>query len=114
MTKDERMRAFALRCEGATWEEIGEILHYSPYTVSKDLHTVVDKKPVTPKIIYPNIYKALRENYGGSIEQLAVAMHVSPHRLRRVLIGMDAPTESMKEKLCRELNMEESEVMHRE
>lgn len=110
MTKDERMRAFALRCEGATWEEIGEILHYTGNAVCQDIHRIVDRKPSLPKIVYPNIYKAMCKNYGGSISQLADAMHVSPHRLRRVLLGDDAPTENLKAKLCRELHMEESEV----
>lgn len=109
MTTEDRIKAFSMRAAGATWEEIGAEMHYAPRFVERELKTVVERLPNAPKIIYPKLYAAIYERYGGSIEQLAVSMHVSPHRLRRVLLGLDEPTDSLTDKLRRELQFDESE-----
>jgi len=110
VTTEERLRAFALRCEGMTWEDIGALMHYDPKHVAKELHTIVEKMPHQPDIIFPEVAAAVRDRYGNSIENLAVIMHVSPHRLRRVLTGRDAPTETLVDKLCRQLCLDKEVI----
>lgn len=99
MTKQERMLAFSMRCDGYSYEEIGEQLSYEPRTISKDLHTVLEKSPRTPLIRYPAIREFVRVRCGGSIERFAERMRVSPHRLRRFLVHGDMPTERMLDKI---------------
>ncbi len=109
MTASERIRAFSLRCSGATWEEIGEILHYDARTVARDLQSVLNKRPRSPAILYPAIRQYVRARYAGSIEAFARDIHVSPHRLRRALLEGDAP-ESMRQKIVEALGLAETEA----
>lgn len=109
MTTAERIRAFSLRCSGATWEEIGAILHYDGRTVARDLRSVLEKHPKQPAILYPAIRQHIRARYAGSIEGFARDLHVSPHRLRRALLEGDAP-ESMRQKIVEALGLAETEA----
>ena len=45
MDQQDQIKAFALRCQGKTWAEIGEELHYDEQTVSKSLRSVINYKP---------------------------------------------------------------------
>ena len=45
MDQKEQIKAFALRCQGKTWAEIGEELHYDEQTISKSLRSVINYKP---------------------------------------------------------------------
>ena len=110
MTAHERIRAFALRCNGATWEEIAEIMHYDAHTISRDLRNVLEKRPHEPPILYPLIRRHVRREYAGSSERMAHAMHVSPHRLRQALLYGDAP-DVLREKIMRELGLSDESAV---
>ena len=45
MDQQDQIRAFALRCQGKTWAEIGEELHYDEQTISKSLRSVINRRP---------------------------------------------------------------------
>ena len=45
MDQKEQIKAFALRCQGKTWAEIGEELHYDEQTISKSLRSVINRRP---------------------------------------------------------------------
>ena len=45
MDQQDQIKAFTLRCQGKTWAEIGEELHYDEQTVSKSLRSVINYKP---------------------------------------------------------------------
>ena len=45
MDQKDQIKAFALRCQGKTWAEIGEELHYDEQTISKSLRSVINYKP---------------------------------------------------------------------
>ncbi len=109
MTTPERIRAFSLRCSGATWEEIGAVLHYDPRTVARDLRGVLEKHPKQPAILYPAIRQYIRARFAGSIESFAREIHVSPHRLRRALLEGDAP-EGLRRKIVAALGITEPEA----
>ena len=90
MKQEERIKAFTLRCEGKTWAQIGEILHYDEQTVSKDLHAVIKRLPKRRQgIRYPHLREYVQRQCGGSITVFAGQMGVSPYRLRRVLVHGD-------------------------
>lgn len=99
MNKDDRMRAFAMRCEGKTWVQIAEALNYDETTVRDDLHAVLERQKHCPRIIYPALAKYICRNHDGSIERFAVSMQASPHRLRSVLVYGEFPSESLINKI---------------
>lgn len=99
MKQEERIKAFALRCEGKTWAQIGEILHYDEQTVSKELHTVIEKQPSRPAIRYPYLKEYVHRRCGGSIVVFARQMGVSPYHLRRVLVHGDSATPRLRNKI---------------
>ena len=86
MEQEERVKAFTLRCEGKTWAQIGEILHYDEKTVSKELQAVLQKQPHRPAIRYPKLKEYVHRRCNGSIVVFARQMGVSPYHLRRVLV----------------------------
>lgn len=112
MTKQDRVKAFTMRCEGLTWEQIGEALGYSPRHINRELHQLLEKPPHTPKIIYPKIAEYVKDNCFGSIEVFANELKVSPHRLRRVLVYGDRPTDKLVSKLTTTLNIDEREFLN--
>lgn len=110
MNKDDRVRAFSMRCDGMTWTQIGSVLRYDPTSVYRDLHRVLEKPPHSLHIIYPAIEQYITDNCNGSIEVFAHSMQVSPHRLRRVLVNGDPSSERLRIKVCRAMGMREKEV----
>ena len=110
MNKNDRMKAFSMRCDGKTYAEIGRTLHYDPTTIRDDLQGVLEKPPHFPVIIYPAIARYICRTYNGSIERFAAALHVSPHRLRRVLVYGDKPGESLICKLTEATEMTREEA----
>ena len=112
MTRDERLRAFALREAGASYEEIGEALNYDAQTVAKDLKRALEFQRVT-KIVYTAVAEYAEKECGGSVERLAHALGVSPHRLRQVLYYGKQPTQKLALKLSAALGLPQEEVFRR-
>lgn len=112
MTRAERLRAFALREAGASYEEIGAEMNYDAQTVAKDLKRVLDKQRVT-KIVYPAVASYVAKECDGSAEQLAHLLGVSPHRLRQVLYYGKPPTQKLALKLSAALGLPQEEVFRR-
>lgn len=108
MTRRDRLRAFALRCDGMTWVQIGSILHYDAQTVAKDLRSALEKPPHTPNIIYPAIKRHVQQNCRGSVEIFARQLGVSPYRLRRVLQGIDRPSAALLRKILTATSLSEA------
>lgn len=112
MTRAERLRAFAMREAGASYEEIGAALNYDAQTVAKDLRRVLDKQRVV-KILYPAVAAYVETECAGSVEQLAHSLTVSPHRLRQVLYYGKQPTQKLAQKLSAALGITQEEVFRR-
>ena len=100
MEQEERIKAFTLRCEGKTWAQIGEILHYDEQTVSKDLHGVIKRLPKRRAgIRYPRLREYVKQQCNGSITVFAGQMGVSPYHLRRVLVHGDKASPKLSSKI---------------
>ena len=112
MTRAERLRAFALREAGASYEEIGAAMNYDAQTVAKDLRRVLDKQRVT-KILYPAVAAYVAKECDGSVEHLAHSLAVSPHRLRQVLYYGKQPTQRLSQKLSAALGISVEEAFRR-
>lgn len=110
MNKEDRMTAFAMRCDGCTWAQIAAALNYDETTVRDDLHTVLERQRHCPRIIYPSLAKYICRNYDGSIERFAVSMKTSPHRLRSVLVYGEFPSESLINKITTMTGMTREEA----
>lgn len=110
MTRDERIRAFSLRCDGLTWEEIGAAMSYDGQSVAKDLRSVLEKSPRIPDVRSPAIKAYLLQECGGSLSALAARMGVSPYRLRRVLVYGDRPSQRLLAQLLAVTGLSESEA----
>jgi len=114
LTRDERIRAFALRCDGATWEQIGRELHYEPNTVRTDLLNVVKRGSRIPAVLYPAVRRYLLRRHSGSINAFAKDLHVNPHELRKVIVYGAPPGKTLKKKLIYTLQTPEEEVFSRD
>lgn len=110
MTKAERLRAFSLRCDGHTWEEIGDAMSYDGQSIAKDLRTVLEKRPRIPAVQSPAIRAYLVQECGGSLTELASRMQVSPYRLRRVLVHGDRPSQRLRTALLDVTGLSEAEI----
>lgn len=110
MNNEDRKKAFAMRLNGATYEEIAEALHYDPGTVARDLKLVLERKARQPKIMYPAILDYVQRHCSGSIEVFARRMGVSPHRLRLVLVHGAMPSEHMLTKVSEQMGMKREEA----
>lgn len=112
MNRRDRIRAFTMRCDGMTWTQIGAALNYDPQTVAKDLHTVLEKRPRTPRIRYPAIRDHVQQRCSGSVEIFAGQLGVSPYRLRRVLVYGDTPSDSLRQKILAATDLAEQDAFY--
>ncbi|MGM9640534.1 MAG: hypothetical protein ACI3V3_04130 [Faecousia sp.] len=110
MTKADRVRAFSMRCDGMTWEQIGEALHYDGGSIAKDLRTALASPRKAPYVRFPAVRRFLDERCDNSIQIFAGMIGVSPHRLRRVLVYGDAPSKSLRRKIAQATGLPEGEV----
>lgn len=78
MTKDERIRAFAMRLEGAMWEDISEIIGYSPSTVREDLLDCIKRVPKQPNIPWPGLREYVNTHCQGNVKVLALTVGIKP------------------------------------
>lgn len=65
MTRSERLRAFEMRIDGATWKEIGAALNYEPSTVCNDITLCVHSIPKQVRCCYPAIRDVIARDYGS-------------------------------------------------
>ena len=112
MNRQDRVRAFSMRCDGMTWAQIGAALNYDPQTIAKDLHAVLEKRPRALRIRYPTIRNHILTQCCGSVEIFAGELGVSPYRLRRVLVYGDAPSETLRQKILTATGLTDQEAFY--
>ena len=105
MDQQDQIRAFTLRCQGMTWTQIGQVMHYDEQTISKSLHAVIKKQSRRPKIRYPLLQKYVNAHYDGSLRAFAQAIGASPYRLRRVLVCGEPPGPILLHKILSATNL---------
>ena len=110
MDQEMRMKAFALRCRGMTWAEIGECLNYDERAIDRELHAVIEKQDRRLRIRYPRLRVYVQDECGGSIRVFAERMQVSPYRLRQVLLHGVSPGTKLRRKIELETRMSQEEA----
>ena len=71
MTHAERLRAFEMRLNGATWAQIGAELNYDVATVYNDITCCIRSVPRQVRCCYPAIRQVIIRRHGGSIRAFA-------------------------------------------
>ena len=71
MDRTDRIKAFRMRMDGSSWDEIGDELGYEPSTVYNDLRNCMKRPPRQPNIRFPGLRRYVMEECGGSISVLA-------------------------------------------
>lgn len=99
MNNPDRIRAFAMRCDGASWEEIGEALHYTWGAVRHDLFSVVQRGGRSPNILDPRIRAYVVSNCNGSVNAFAAQLGVCQSHLSRVLARTARAGEALRNKV---------------
>lgn len=111
MRTQDRLRAFELRANGLTWEEIGERLNYDGSTVSKDVHRVVNDGPRLVPLPQP-LADYMDAYCGGKLNVLAHQLEISPTWLRKVFRGQAKPSPALRERLARLTGLTEGEIFY--
>lgn len=97
MTRKERMRAFNMRLDGATWSQIDAALGYETGATHIDMKNVLFGRFRNPNIVYPVLKRWVMRHCEGSIFQLHKLSGISKMRLYDICAGKRAPTpEDMK------------------
>lgn len=109
MTRDERMKAFELRLDGLTWDEIADIVGYSSSNVEVDLKSCVNGRKRKSVCIYPTLRNILVREYGGSIHRFAGAVGMSYGSTYSCLTGRSSP-EKNGYRICAFLGMTPEEA----
>jgi DNA-binding phage protein len=86
MTNPERLRAFEMRLDGATWAAIAAQLHYTPEAIQKDLAACIRSAPHRIQCVYPAIRQAISQRY-GTIRAFSEQTGLSPNTLYYILSG---------------------------
>ena len=92
MTREERIKAFSMRLDGCSWQEIGKKMGYEPATVFGDVSRCIHKKRRNLPIVYPALCEICVHQFDGSISKMATAMGVSDSTLRNQLNGTCPPS----------------------
>ena len=113
MSNEEKLRAFALRLEGKTWEEIGEIMHYTKQSVHQALYSVLSGGERSTLVAYPEIREYITRRHGGSVAAFATEMQMSASYVRRVLFCGERPSEKLVKNVTAALGVSEEEAFRK-
>ena len=114
MTNTERRRAFALRLDGQSWEEIGGTLGYAGNTVYQDLRDCLACRPRRIRTVYPALGRIITERYGGSVRAFSLDCGVSPRAMYDILPGRKALPPDDAEKIRRTTGLTGAELFREE
>lgn len=96
MTNQERIRAFTMRLNGATWQEISRAIKYNPVTIRDDLLRCVRYAPRQSSVIYPVIRDYIAVNYGGTVGAFATDCGISYNVMYSALTGRTRPSPAIR------------------
>lgn len=99
MTREERIRAFTMRCDGYSLHDVAQAVGYTENTVRSDLLMVIHKGARIPSIIYPAIRDVVVYQYGGSLRALSAASGIPVGSLYTCLSGRSNPGKKFRKKL---------------
>lgn len=91
MTKEEMIRAYAMRLDGASWEDIGKALQYAGVSVYCTLLASIQSKPRQGTVIYPVLRELIETKYHGRITAFARDLGMPESTTRSILKGIAQP-----------------------
>lgn len=93
MTKEEMIRAYAMRLNGASWEDIGKALKYAGVSVYCTLLASIQSKPRQGTVIYPVLRELIETKYHGRITEFVRDIGMPESTTRNILKGIAQPSE---------------------
>ena len=100
MTQSERKQAAEMLIDGASLEEVADVLGYTPENVMADLKRVLFERPRDPNVVFPVLKQWIIQNCERSIYQLHQLSGISKTRLYEICKGRIPPYLEEKEKLA--------------
>jgi hypothetical protein len=100
MTQEERKLAAEMLIDGASFEEVGDYIGYTPENVAADLKRVLFERPRDPNIVFPALKSWVIQNCERSVYQLHLVSGISKKRLYEVCKGRIPPYQGEKETLA--------------
>lgn len=113
MTNDERIKAFTMRLDGKTWEEIGDVLHYAPCTARADIVRCINAAPRKIRCCYPAIRRVIIDQY-GSIRNFSAVCGFHSNTIRLVLSGRCRPSRRVADAILAATGLSYEEAFRRE
>ena len=109
MTNQELQKAFIMRLNGKTYEEISKELYYSASSIRDSLDSIVHNGPRVCSTVYPRLNDCIAWNYGGMVMKFAYACGIRASTMYALLNGRMplTPTHLMKIKQATGLTEEE-------
>lgn len=92
MTKEEMIRAYAMRLDGESWEEIGKALKYAGVSVYCTLLASIQSKPRQGTVIYPVLRELIETKYHGRINEFVRDLEMPESTTRNILKGISQPS----------------------
>ena len=114
MTKQERLRAFAMRLDGCSWSQIAQAVGYSSTTVHQDLLGCVMTRPRLVNCVYPVIRRIITDQYGGSVSALAAAPGMTQGAMYYTLSGKHEVSQKRKETISAAIGLPPETAFARE
>lgn len=100
MTQEERKIAAEMLIDGASLEDVGQCLGYTPENVSSDLKRALFERPRDPQIVFPALKQWVIQNCERSVFQLHQMSGISKMRLYEICKGHIPPHLEEKELLA--------------
>lgn len=100
MTKNDRLKAFSMRLEGYSWQEIGRAIGYTGNTVRQDLTACLMVTPRQVRCAYPVIRRIIEDKYDCNIKTFAAACGMSDGAMRYTLSGQNLVPKKRKDAIC--------------
>lgn len=102
MTRNERIKAFTMRVDGCSWQEIAKEIGYADSTIRYDLQACVRVPPRPPSVLYPVIRKYIVDNYGGIVKNFALDVGgISYSQAYQMLSGRTGATKDFRERVSK-------------
>ena len=114
MTKNDRMKAFSMRLEGYSWQEIGRAIGYTGNTVRQDLTACLMVTPRQVRCAYPVIRRIIEDEYDCNIKSFAAACGMSDGAMRYTLSGQNRVPRKRQEAICSVIGIPMAEAFRKE
>ena len=114
MTKQERLRAFAMRLDGCSWSQLAQAVGYSSTTVHQDLLGCVMTRPRLVNGVYPVIRRIITDQYGGSVSAFAAALGMTQGAMYYTLSGKHEVSQKRKETISAAIGLPPETAFARE